>query len=94
MSDKLRAILEKIEGHSKILGYPCDCFHCRPGGTIDQAIAEIKEWAKGCAPEEKNFNTEVCMWRDDANMIKEVRGECRGHNSCRQQFIANIEGEV
>ena len=47
-------------------------------------------------PERKNFNSEVCMWRDDKDMIKEVRGECRGFNSCLdlvEPIVAGLKKE-
>ena len=53
----------------------------------ERIIAIFKE----CVPEEKNFMSEVCMWRDDADMIKQIRGEVEGHKKCREETLKNIE---
>jgi hypothetical protein len=41
---------------------------------------------------DKNFNSEVCMWRDDADMVKEVRGLCKGYNQAKAELRKKVEG--
>jgi len=69
-------------------------------GSMDeeQFITEILSLAKECAPGEKKIIEldEDCTSTgnaDDAYDHGMERGEVFGFNFCRQQFLANIEGE-
>jgi len=53
-TEKLREILKKSVGHGiderKI---ECDCIWCRKGGTFDQALSAIQQWALEWVGEDK-----------------------------------------
>ena len=54
----------------------------------DAEIASIKKTMREVGekmPEKKSFLKEVCAWRDDADIVKEIRGECKGFNKALDQ---------
>lgn len=60
--------------------------------TLKTAVTSVIMAIKKRVPEEKNFFAEVVMWRDDADMAKTIRGECRGFNDCREAMLRELEG--
>jgi len=56
-TEKLREILKKSVGHGIVeRKRECDCIWCRKGGTFDQALSAIQQWALECVGENKKID--------------------------------------
>jgi len=64
----------------------------KEGMAISEAKAAILTLFKEMVPEDKNFASEVCMYRDGPKeLIQEIRGECAGWNKLRESMLSRIE---
>jgi uncharacterized protein YfbU (UPF0304 family) len=94
MDKMIWKVLTEEQG-CKLSGEDCTHRKCRRYLTCKGMVTAILKLFKERIGEDKNFNSEVCMWRDDADMVKEVRGFCKGYNQAKAELrnAINTEGE-